>query len=347
MQGPINGNPWRITLFIRNARTTISETHWLTSNISVPATVMGYALQLATDRAEVIGSDAEVFRARASQDNIFRDVLLNDQTLPGSASNSTCDPRGSSILIRMTAGAKRWKSLFLGCVPDTAIIDGRRATPAQLPGWNQRLLSYLDYLKSSPFGFAALDDSNALPLGNPLIQITEITPLTVGNVTVVSVTAPGHYFVLGDIVRIRGMRGQDQRLINGDFVVGTVTGDVFNLQSWPSIVPIAGPWKKFGKVSRQEKNRGFKHLNGKKPVRRPAVRHEEPGNSGRNQGVIHLERQERSRRTESSFLAMIRGAEDGRLPCIGRVGRLLQVRQKRVLRWYEIRVDKQAHVCRC
>lgn len=235
MQGPIVGNPIRVTMFIKTPNKTLSETHWATGTSGTPksvltaATVPGGIVQL---RANLLGNDSNIQIVRASKDNVFRDSTIATSHFNPAGSTSTTDPAVNCLNVRLESGDLYRRTLYLGALPDVVIVDGKYDYTS--PHY-AKVRTYLNALSSGSWGFLAVDKGGA-PLTNPQIPIAGITANTAVSPNVITVITLGpHGLTTGDAIRISQVTGQFTRQFLGTWFVDVATATTLILRDFPTL----------------------------------------------------------------------------------------------------------------
>jgi hypothetical protein len=248
----------------QNSGAGTSETHWLTSSsIALPA-ALGQLKLLAVARAQLLGNNVNVSYLRVHDTATYGssqiytgllpkpvnpakpqgDTTYNPQlpaayaqsvgvtpppaSIPASASyvSSLPDVPWTAVLIRLEAGApfNSRRSLYLRHIPDFTTDDFSIVTdPTRLAAFKK----YQAALTSdSLWGMRVLDKAQ------PKTKITMIANNAAGANTPanVSITCPGATFVVGQMVRVSGVKYQGppaeaSALINSVWQVATVSTD--------------------------------------------------------------------------------------------------------------------------
>ena len=122
---PIDGNPIRLTMFLKGPERTISESHWLDpTQKTTLKDGLKQATTLATLRANTLVNGWKMTEVRVSKENIQKDSSVNaDVALipnPAFTSDSSAD---DCINVRIESGELYRKVLYFAPVSGDAVVQ--------------------------------------------------------------------------------------------------------------------------------------------------------------------------------------------------------------------------------
>jgi hypothetical protein len=246
----------KVTFFFSDGEYTWSETHWRVDPTETAEVVMDRAKVLAPYRLRLLGVERDSVSGRdrsPSLDEIrvsFEDVT-RDSKIDGSFAHKTLqysrftppfppEPPYHVLKVRMDGGIFYRKTLFLGGVPDAVIISRDRVDPSA-GGFRQEFDAWANVIgpsatrRTSGWGF--------LVRARPAAGIAEF-PL--GNIRFVDgvgtiVTVPGHPFLEGTVVHVRGGSYQAGGFaVRGDYRVHVLDVNNFTLVDAPAPIGYLG-----------------------------------------------------------------------------------------------------------
>lgn len=236
---PIQGQVPRVTFFIKTNTKTITETHWAPSISGGLSNILQLAANLAISRFAVCSGDAQMIEIRASQENVYRDSLVDTTVAFLQSAGYPQENVGNDCLyIRMNSGTQYRKILYLGAIPDP-VIAGDTYENAAIAGYDVALRRYLSRLCGADaqnfgsWGYLAVSQD---PLLAPRVQVLSVDGVFATQ-TVTVTTAQGHGLLTNDIVRLSRVPGANiQAPVNQLWAVTTLTATTFTLQNFPGFV---------------------------------------------------------------------------------------------------------------
>lgn len=197
------------------------EDYYWTGKTAGNAVLLAAADTLVTRRADVLGSDAVLLNAIASNDGAWRDTKMKVYNLTRGDGKGdllgACDPIFSSLRVLFQSGIDgKYRAVrTLGGCPASIMtgVPGPTVTPEWVKVWHrleQLLSSKLPLL--SGWGFKVLDRTNGIGDRRPNTFIVS----GAGGTTI---TCPGHSLAVGDQVRIDHMETADDDPLNGVWTV--------------------------------------------------------------------------------------------------------------------------------
>jgi len=225
----------RITLFFSGSSYGWTETYFTTAdNLDI---VKARGILLRDQRSKLLGGRTRVSGMRVSDDDVFRDSLIDaSQVVVGTSDDDgeglafkapAADNPYSAVLLRCESGPLYRKAIYLRGVPDAYIRFDTGFDPPKT--WLDRFELFKKVLIGSappniPFQFKVRSHE----ADNPEKAISNMT--FAAGVTTVT-TAVAHGALSGDAVLIRKVKN-DGTKVNGRRIVDKVSDTVFTLRNF-------------------------------------------------------------------------------------------------------------------
>lgn len=215
---PINGTPLKLTMVMKTPTKVLSEVHWWNNTGDFDAaniSANGSAMALANQRIAMLPSDCKMLYWNLSQENVYRDSYGNTQQL--GTVNNLGEPENignDCVGIFMQSTPQYRRHMYLGCIPDTVIINDA-FLPGANPAFSAAFNTYMRNLTgqanpgayspvapvSQPWGFLPATRDPGITVK---VAITSFVYVP-GAPTIVAICAASSLCVAGDVVRISGV----------------------------------------------------------------------------------------------------------------------------------------------
>lgn len=217
---------FKLTLIFNAERRGWTESFYMDYSSYATADVAAQAL--LEKRIPLLGIGAKVEAYRLSDIAVAGDALLYTPPVNNVINNQTQlvrDVPEVAALARIQATDNYRRQLWLRGIPDDWASWNQTVGVWNVdPDFKAKFDAFAAILTNRQFKVYAISKA---PADVRSIKITNLTTV----VTATEISAPGHTFVVGDKVRVKGCKGVNASLVNGVWDVFAVTLDTFTVRN--------------------------------------------------------------------------------------------------------------------